>query len=222
MLAGIAIGLLFYKPQLGVAVFVLMIARREWRVLMAAGATVLAQAVACWLWFGTRVMLQYVDVLQSLPRVASLLEPSASQTASLRGFFMFLGMPSLWSTVLYVAAAVLVSVGMVQVWRHHSYEIAFPALLIATILVAPHATVYDLVLLAPALILLSKAAAGTSRPEQWWPVLGAAYLLPVSGPIVSAIHLQLASPVLALMLWKIMTLPAQAKSSSTKYAMAPR
>jgi hypothetical protein len=67
-------------------------------------------------------------------------------------------------------------------------------LLLATVLVAPHLTVYDLVLLAPALLWISDwLIANRSHPATHrlgWLVY-ASYVLPLFGPLAKFTHVQL-------------------------------
>ena len=82
--------------------------------------------------------------------VLPLLEPRLYQTHSLRSFWSLL-LP--WPRVafaLYVVSALAVLVLAVRVWKSGaSLPVRFSALLLATVLVSPHLTVYDLVILAP-------------------------------------------------------------------------
>ena len=75
----------------------------------------------------------------------------------------------------------------------------FSALLLATVLVAPHLTVYDLVILAPAFLLLANWIAiqpDDSTAPQLKLFLYFAYALPLLGPLARWTHLQLTVPVM--------------------------
>jgi hypothetical protein len=68
-------------------------------------------------------------------------------------------------------------------------------LLLATVLVAPHFTVYDLVILAPAFLLLADLMAGQrdNRSPRWLgTILYLIYALPLLGPLSRWTHVQLA------------------------------
>ena len=76
-------------------------------------------------------------------------------------------------------------------------------MLLATVLVAPHLTVYDLVVLAPAFLLLSNWIAiqpDDSTTPQLKVLLYLAYALPLLGPLARWTHLQLSVPVMLFIL----------------------
>lgn len=205
VLGGVALGLLFYKPQLGLAAGVVLLASGAWRLVAISALIAAAQLAAGWAWFGWDAVASYARMLEALPRTASLLEPRLSQLCSLRGFFQLLGVPEPWSLVGYVLTSAAVLVLLVRAWRTQPPAIGFSVLVVATILVAPHATVYDLVLVAPALILLANAALESDRA--YAPLLYAAYLAPLSGALAAVTHVQLVAPILLALLWPALRAP---------------
>jgi hypothetical protein len=100
---------------------------------------------------------------------------------------------------LYLLTSAVVMVLAIRLWRPSvPLEIRYSALLLATVLVAPHLTTYELVLLAPAFLL---TAQGIERAiivprRAFRAVLYFAYLLPLAGPLTSVTHVQLSVPVL--------------------------
>src|SRR5207248_5406939 len=106
---------------------------------------------------------------------------------------------------LYVISAVAVLAVAVQCWRSgRSLEIRYAALSLATVLVSPHLTVYDLVILAPAFLLLGEWAlrcgksdfAGLARL-----LLYLCYPLFLLGPLARVTHLQLSVIAMIALLW---------------------
>jgi hypothetical protein len=79
----------------------------------------------------------------------------------------------------------------------------FGALLIATVLVSPHLTVYDLVILAPAFLPLSDWVVGDffSQRQIAGLLLYLCYILPLLGPVSKWTHLQLSVPAMAGLVW---------------------
>ena len=81
--------------------------------------------------------------------------------------------------------------------------------MLASVLVAPHLTVYDLVILAPAFILLGDWLAGELLTgSTWWmgTLLYLIYMLPLLGPFARWTHVQLSVPAMTaavFLLWKI-------------------
>ena len=71
-------------------------------------------------------------------------------------------------------------------------------------LVSPHLTVYDLVILAPAFLLLADWARGQRWDIPWLgPLLYACYILPLVGPLARWTHVQVSVIAMAVLLWMI-------------------
>jgi len=108
-LAGLAIGCLMIKPQLGLAAAFLFIAAREGRLVAGALVSALASLLAGWTYYRTAVMQTYFTQLWHSPSLMLQLEPRLYQTHSLRALWaLLLPWPSvaLW-TYAASAAAVL-------------------------------------------------------------------------------------------------------------------
>ena len=201
--AGLAIGCLIFKPQLGLAAAVVFVLAGEWRIVFGASVAALVQLGVGWLAYGSAVMRDYFHALLHVRDVLPLLEPRPYQMVSLRAFWSLL-LP--WPQVacaLYGLSAAAVLALMVRGWSGRlPLELRFSALLLATTLVAPHLTVYDLVILAPAFLLLGNAAAGSSRgaAKAVQFLLYLCYPLFLLGPLTRVTHLQLSVVALAALL----------------------
>jgi hypothetical protein len=83
----------------------------------------------------------------------------------------------------------------------------YAALLLSTVLLAPHLTVYDLVMLAPAFLLLSDWI--ITQPTQVTPhlklLIYLTFVLSLLGPLARWTHLQLSVLVMAALLFGIWT-----------------
>jgi len=194
-LAGLAIGSLIFKPQLGLAAAVIVLFSREWKMIAAAILAALAQLSIGWLYYGTPVMSDYLRALLHVADVLPMLEPRPYQMNSLRAFWSLL-IP--WTPVafaLYAITALAVLAVAVRCWRSRvSLGLRFAALILATALLAPHLTVYDLLVLAPAFLLMTDWAVGTGAA-------GAAPITPILlylcyplfllGPLARLTHIQL-------------------------------
>jgi alpha-1,2-mannosyltransferase len=195
-LAGLALGLLAFKPPLALAAAVVFLFSAEWKVVAGALISATAQIAAAWAYYGTAVMHNYWNALRHLAEVFPYLEPRPYHMHSLRTFWSLLFPwpgPSLAAYVLTATAVLIVTTMM---WRRRDLPLTlrFPALLIATVLVAPHLTVYDLVMLAPAFLLLTDwtmdhPANPLSSSLRMLLYLG--YALPLVGPLAQWTHLQL-------------------------------
>lgn len=209
ILAGLAIGSLIFKPQLGLAAAVVFVCAREWRIIAGALAAASVQLAVAWMHYGTEVMRSYWRALIHVQDVLPLLEPRLYQTHSLRSFWSLL-LP--WPHVafaFFLASALGVLVLAVHCWqRSASLEVRFAALLLATILVSPHLTVYDLIILAPAFLLLGDwaLAHGDSAPSVSL-LLYACYPLFLLGPLARVTHLQLSVVAMTALLWMSCRIP---------------
>lgn len=224
-LAGFALGMLFYKPQLGVILPFVFLYGREWRMVAGAAAAVLLQLAAGWWYFGTGALRNYFNTVMSLGEVAVDLEPFPLQMQSLRSFFSVLLPWSELATGLYlVTAAVFVATAAV-VWKTRApLELRFAILLFCLLLVDPHVNPYDLVVTAPAFILAAGWAVerGERRPS-FWALLYLSYYLPAMTFIAEITHLQvsvLSVAALACWLAAAARLPTNRGASSDTPALA--
>ena len=134
-------------------------------------------------------------MLDNLRSALPFLEPKIYQTHSLRTFWsMLVPIPGL-AFVLYVVSATLLLGITILLWRRPStpLRVRFSLLLFATVLISPHLTVYDLVILAPALLLLADWLIG-SRSHGTGNLAAAlycVYMLPLAGPLAKWTHVQL-------------------------------
>ena len=193
-LAGLAVGCLIFKPQLGLAAAVVFILTKRWKIVGGAILSALVQLAIGSLYYGTATMRDYFDALTRTGQIMTLLEPRPYQTHSLRTFWtMIIPWPSVAFT-LYLASAVVVLVLLVRCWKITSgLETKFAALLIATVLVSPHLTVYDLVILAPAFLLLADwtlAHPAAQQSPRLQILIYSCFVLFLLGPIVRLIHIQ--------------------------------
>jgi len=203
--AGLAIGCLAFKPQLTVAAAVIFLSTRQWKILSGMTAATAAQLLIGWLYYGTAVMTNYAFHLFRVGGVNALLEPRPYQMHSLRAFWAAV-IP--WAGVafaFYVISASVVLVLSVWYWRSSApLSLQYSVMLLATVLVSPHLTVYDLVILAPAFILLADWAVAHSELRLAH-VIGAllycAYVAPLTAPITHFTHVQISVPILASLLW---------------------
>ncbi len=204
--AGLAIGCLAFKPQLGIAAAFIFLLGRQWRVVAGAVMAGLAQMLAAWFYYGTDVMRDYARHLLNVADVFASLEPRPYQMHGLRSFWaMLLPWPHL-AFGAYVVTGLLVLIACLRCWKSGApLSAKFAGLLLATVLVSPHLTVYDLVILAPAILLASDWALGTAGPERASVglLLYACYVFPLFGPVSHWTHLQLSVPAMAALLWTL-------------------
>ena len=159
-LAGLWFGLAAYKPQLGLLVPVALAAGGHWRSILAAAMTVALLAAACTLLFGAQVWPEFFAGAGEARRV--ILDGNGVGYDKLVSVFAWL---RLWRLPLGAAyagqavAAILVAAMTYRLWRWNDLRLQGAGLCMGALLVTPFALDYDLMVLAPALLLLAVDAA---------------------------------------------------------------
>ena len=208
-LAGLSLGLLIFKPQLALAAAILFLLLGAWWVTAGAVASAAAEIAAGVLYYGKQPLLAWLSTLWHVREMGYALEPRPYQTHSLRTFWSMLIPWSSISLALYIISAIVVLVWTILVWkRSQSWRPRFSVLLLATVLIAPHLTVYDLVILVPAFLLLADwllSMKQTSATACIGILLYLAYMLPLVGFLSRWTHVQLsvlAMTALAYQIWR--------------------
>lgn len=203
--AGLALGLLAFKPALGVAAAIVFLCTGEWLILAGAFISAAAQIAIGWEHYGTGVMKAYLAALWSVPSHFAFVEPKVYMVHTLRAFWALL-VPIGWlAIILYALSAAAVLVIAILVWRGSRFlELRYSSLLVATVLVAPHLTVYDLAILAPMFLLIAEWS--LEEPERQGAtmlpaLLYACFVLPLFGPLTRWTHVQLSVVAFAGLLW---------------------
>jgi len=218
-LAGITLGCLIFKPQLGVAAAVLFIALGSWKMIAGAAISGTAQLAVGILYYGIEPLRRWINVLRSVRLLLPSLEPKPYQTHSLRTFWSLM-LPGKIAFGLYVLTAFVVLALLIACWRRSTSQplaLRYSALLLATVLVAPHLTVYDLVILAPAFLLLAEWLLGQPKSAftDWTAtLLYFAYLLPLLGPFARWTHVQLSVVAMFALLYLVCKQSRQAPAAS--------
>ncbi len=203
VLAGVFIGLLTFKPQLGVLIPIALIAGGYWRTFFAAAATSLVFAFVSWLVLGTEVWVAFADQT-GFARDTMLhgyveLHKMISVYASLRG----LGVPM---EVAYGLQGLTLLAGGLLVWKVWNSDTSFEAKAIvlvgAGLLATPFALSYDLALLAVPFAFLIHY--GANRPLPAWTALltAAVVLLTAVSRFAGELGLPFVGPILlAITIW---------------------
>jgi hypothetical protein len=156
ILAGVLIGLLTYKPQLGLIIPIVLAASGHWRVFASASVTALVIALASLAAFGSETWLAFFASISHTSQ-AFLSDGWANfgklQTAF--GLARTLGAPEIAAWMIQGALALDVALVVVLIWRSRAaYEIKAAALATGTLLATPYLYTYDLVVLAVPLAFL--------------------------------------------------------------------
>jgi hypothetical protein len=157
ILSGILIGMLSYKPQIGLLVPIALAAAGLWRVFAAACLTTIGLSVTATLAFGTAVWSAWISMLPAYAKwfdtVTRLLKFKPTVIANLEMAGVALPIAE---AVQFVVAVVVASL----VWgcfRRAPGRLATAALLVGTFLATPHAFVYDLPMITAAMALFIEA-----------------------------------------------------------------
>jgi hypothetical protein len=206
-LAGIALGFLAFKPQFLVAIPLVLLLAQAWRAFAGLALSAGAQLAFSFLYFGRTVMRSYFTMLfHSVGRPSTTeLSLSPIQMHSLRSFWVLLVPWPRGVWVLYILSSLAVIGLAAAVWKSSSpLALRFSALVLATVLVNPHLYIYDLLSLAPALLLLTDWALNNARHPSTPALclsLYLAFLLPLFGPLSRWTHVQLSVVVFVVILW---------------------
>lgn len=201
--AGMALGCLIFKPQLGLAAAILFLAIGAWKLIAGAILSAAAQLGAGVLYYGLAPLRQWITTMRNVRALTPWLEPRPYQTHSLRSFWSMLIPSSEVAFGFYVLSTIAVLGLTISLWRHGDRAplgLRYSSLLLATVLIAPHLTVYDLLIVAPVLMLTADWLIGqpphpTTRPVGT--LLYLIYVLPLLGPFTRWTHVQLS--VIAMM-----------------------
>ena len=222
--AGLAIGCLAFKPQLALASAIVFLFAWEWKVIGGALVTSLAQLAAGYIYYGRSVMADYFQHLLHVRGVFSLLEPRPYQMHSLRSFWAMAVPSDRWAFAWYLISAIVVLAITLRFWRSNSpLGLRFSVLLLATVLVSPHLTVYDLVILAPAFLLISDWAiehAAEVHVHAVGLLLYICYLAPLIGPLSQWTRFQISVPAFVALLWMVARL-GRAAGVTNSASLAP-
>jgi len=199
LLAGAAFGLLALKPQFGIPLAVVVLARREWAMLGGAVGSVALQSAVVWISLGAEAFRGFASSLAVTFNNVDLLEAKPIYSHSLRSLTRLL--PNAVGIPIWIAAAAVVLWYTARVWRSDApIRIRVGIVILASLLVNPHAIVYDATVVALPLIWFAAYVQEETRRRfaaNFWKTLCwlfVAFLVPTA----EAIGLQLS---VLLMVW---------------------
>lgn len=201
VLSGILIGLLAYKPQLGLLVPVALVAAGLWRPVLAACLTILALAALTTACFGWGVWPAWLHLLPIYSRWFAhsriILQYMLTVEANLR----MLGVPPAVADAIQALSAIAMVLTVWTCFRRGPGEQAIAALLVATFLCTPHALIYDAPMLTAALILFvgARLRAGDGFTAGEVAALASGVLFPIA-MVLKGWHIPISGPVLLVLL----------------------
>ncbi len=222
LLAGIALGFLILKPQFLVAIPLIFLFARAWKALIGVFLSAAGQLAFARFYFDRSVIDSYLNVVLHPQRWLNVAELSLApiQMHSLRAFWtLLIPSPSI-ALAFYALSSILAIVLAVRVWRSEvPTSLRYSALIIAAVLVNPHLFIYDLVVLAPALLLTVDWCLANRQLKLSPSILVLCYLtfiLPLFGPLSRWTHVQISVIAFAALLWTLFCLTRNQELASPK------
>jgi alpha-1,2-mannosyltransferase len=212
VLAGICIGLLAIKPQMGLLMPFALMASGQWRVVAAAATTVLSLIILSTIWLGAAIWTDYLRMTQMFGHLVGkgydqIKQLALSPYVSLQGA----GMPAALAGLLQVVVSVAVLTVIIQgFWQRKSdrkqlgkederLDLRLALLAAGTLLATPYSLSYD----TPLLILSVIPLLARSWRDGWDGIelasVTALLILPYAQPLAVGSHIPFA--FLALLLW---------------------
>jgi hypothetical protein len=204
-LAGCAFALMAVKPQFGLTLAVVTLARRDWPVVLGAVVSIALQAGIAYALLDATVFQDFLQMARVAVERSDLLEPKSFQSHTLLTIARLA--PSGLETVLWMGASALVLWTAARVWCLPApLRLRLSAVIIASVLVSPHLMVYDATVLALPLIWMSAAVREMRQPDEASWAWAAIYLLfaTLLAPTAAIIGVQL-SVLLLLGLFVLVT-----------------
>jgi hypothetical protein len=186
LLSGVFLGLLTYKPQLGILFPFALLAARNWRVLGSATITSIIIGAAAVIAFGYQM---WPSFLYSLIDREANLSPTmelGTPLVSIYGFLQSAGVSTGMSLVAQLVVAAIITTTICVLWAKplpHSLKAA--ALCIGSVIVTPYALGYDLLVLSIAVAFLVRdgLSRGFLRNERAVIVICWVFLILLAAPV---------------------------------------
>jgi alpha-1,2-mannosyltransferase len=157
LLAGVLIGLIAYKPQLGILFPLVLAATGRWRSFAAAAATVAALALITTLAFGVSVWGAFLASTHFTRTI--VLEAGETGWHKIQSVFSLVRMwggPVALAYAAQSAVTLMLAAALVWLWRAQvDFSFKAAALIIASLLATPYSLDYDMTALAPAIAFLA-------------------------------------------------------------------
>ena len=198
LLAGLALGVLTFKPQFFLMVPVLLLARSAWRASAIAGMTILAMAAVCLIWFGPDIWTGWIAAFTDS---TTDVDPRWFKTGRLWGESVYtclylIGAPRDVAQGGQIVAMILAAATVWHAFRRPGDAAPRAAILLgAALLAAPHSGGYDLVLSLTAIALFLWHTGPRATSWDWslglliWlqPMIGLPVQMPLArlGPLLT-------------------------------------
>lgn len=163
-LAGMLIGSLSYKPQLGLLIPVALVAAGAWRAVAAAALTALALAAVTCALFGPSIWLAWLAALPGYAEMFAAKDALHRLQPTVLANLLLLGVPGSVAQAGQGLAACATAVVTWLAFRRGVTPAAIAVLAAATLLATPHALVYDLPVVTGAVLVFAEARMRSGLP----------------------------------------------------------
>jgi hypothetical protein len=189
-LSGCLLGLMTYKPQLGLLLPIVLLVGGQWRVLIAATATMIALIAASWLAFGENIWATFIHALGTGSQMVFADGSVAwGKLQTIYGLTRWLGGSEFSAWCAQGLTFATCGVAACLLWRTKlPFALKAAALTTAALLSTPYLFLYDLVAVAVPMAFLVRLGYATQRgiaPLEW-AALGIASLAIMLYPAVEA------------------------------------
>jgi arabinofuranan 3-O-arabinosyltransferase len=151
--AGVLLGLLTYKPHLGLLFPIALLASGHWRVFVTAGLVAALMAAASWMIFGRETWQAFFPSIDHALQIESFNDWGKLQSAFGLTRAFFGGETLAW--LVQIVLTLITAAAIAVLWRSRAaYEVKAAALATGALLAAPHLLIYDLAILAVPLAFL--------------------------------------------------------------------
>jgi arabinofuranan 3-O-arabinosyltransferase len=183
--SGVLLGLLTYKPHLGLLFPIALAVSGRWRVFFTAGIVATLMAAVSWAVFGSESWAAFASgISHSLVSDGSA-DWGKMQTVS--GLIRAFGGGDTLAWSVQIGVTVIAAAAVAVVWRSSvAYEIKAATLGVAALIAAPHLLTYDLVILAVPLAFLFRLGRAHGFQQYELAGMGLACLLIFVFPFVEA------------------------------------
>jgi hypothetical protein len=182
VLAGALIGMLAYKPQLGLLIPIALIAGGQWRSFWAAVVTLGALVLASGVVFGWPAWAAFIQALApSAHSVGAIGVLPSAKLQSVYGLLLWVGADPRLALAIQAVVSLAMAGLIAFIWRGQgAFALKAAALIASLLLASPYSCIYDLTLLVIAVLFVARDADGAPLALGQGLCLTLAYIIPLA------------------------------------------
>ncbi|MCB2113993.1 MAG: DUF2029 domain-containing protein [Parvularculaceae bacterium] len=194
LIAGLAAGLLTIKPQLGLLIPIAFLAAGCWRAFLIAAVSAILFALLSLVAFGHQPWVEFAAAIATHTERMSGFGFPFYKLVTPFGFATMLGAPIGLANAVQIAASLALAAYIFVVWRRiKDWDLRVAALSTAAMLATPYAMYYELVIMAPAMLLIARRGAVSG----WLPLERTSLIAVWAAPILMPGSSDAAAPLCA-------------------------